>query len=224
MKIKFIANFFIIVLAISCSDHNSPANSSKIDIEDIIVGKRIVQQYEEKIIEAVYFSIRKNDTSNLRYHFLQGLSDSIEIVVYPKDPLQNPQLFYQEELQEQKLILKSASKDFKLEFLNKIWDIPLLETGDLAITVTKQLPSDYLSKQLNNIDVAKFLLTSKLTTDLNELLRPYNKKIKRYVVEKARLLKDSDFLKYNKIETSISEIPHKVLDAQIWTVIENSSN
>jgi hypothetical protein len=71
-------------------------------------------------------------------------------------------------------------------------------------------------------DPGFLLRRSKLTTDLNELLKLYGKKIKGYVVEDAQFLDSTIFLKYNRIETRTSEIPSKILDAQIWTIIENN--
>src|SRR5262245_12424973 len=97
----------------------------------------------------------------------------------------------------------------------------LLTTGDLAIAVTKQLPAELRNKPLTNIDVSKFLLNSKLTEDLNNLLRPYSKRIKRYVVEHAGFLDNSIYFKVNKIETPKSQVPNKILVAQIWPIIEN---
>jgi hypothetical protein len=198
----------------SCSDDTK--QTAKLALSDTTVGKIIVTKNNDTIGEAIYFLVYNNGTSTLRCHFSQN-SKGVEVNIYDDNDLS-----YREEKSELKLILREASKDFRLDLLNKIWDVPLIVTGDLAISITKQLPSEYLGKSLNNFDVGKFLLTSKLTDDLNELLMPYGKKIQKYIVEKAGFIDSSIILKNNKIETPKSEIPAKILDAQVWTVIENN--
>lgn len=214
---------FSILFFESCRNNSEPTKQTiRQTLNDTIIGKKIIRRSDQKIENAVYFLIHDNDTSNLRYEFSQNLAGEVEIVVYDNNPLLSPTQSYREEAIEQKLILREAANDFDLRSLEKIWDLSLTVTGDLAIQITKQLPPEYLNKSLNNLDVAQFLLASKLTKDLDELLKPYGKKIKRYVVEKAQFLDSSIFFKYNKIETPRSEIPSKILDAQIWTVIENN--
>ena len=225
MKRLGLTLFILTVLAVSCTDNNKPATQVINEISiDTIIKKEVIQEEGGKIRHAVYFLVRKTDTSNLRYDISINPDDSIEIIVYEKGILRGSLLSYREELQEQSHILREASMDFDLNSLKKIWDISLSSTGDLAIAITKQLPPEYFGKSLHNLDVGKFLLTSKLTKDLNELLKPYGKKIKRYVVEKAQFLDSSIIFKYNNIETPKSEIPTKILDAQIWPAIESNGS
>jgi hypothetical protein len=206
--------FLTLIVITSCSDNTS--QTTKLALSDTTVRKIIVAKNNDKIGEAIYFLVYSNDTSTQRCYFSQD-SNEVAINIYDDNDLS-----YREEKNELKLILREASKDFRLDLLNKIWDVPLIATGDLAITITKQLPSEYLERSLSNFDVANFLLTSKLTDDLNELLMPYGKKIQKCIVEKAGFIDSSVILKNNKIETPKSEIPSKILDAQVWPVIENS--
>lgn len=215
----------ILNIGLSCTNKNESEIKIPSQISNnAITGREIIRQSDGKIKEAVYFQIRNNDKLNLRYHFSQNSEGEIKIILYENDELKSPELSYREELQEQKLILREAAKDFELRSLKKIWDIYLMLTGDLAIMLTKQLPPEYAGRNLNNFNLGKFLFASKLTEDLNELLKPYGKKIKRYIVEKAGFIDNSFVIKENKIETPISEIPAKILTAQIWAVIENTND
>lgn len=225
MKSLIFIIFFLLGIAYACSDRNKPPDKvSNQSSKDTILKTDVIPGPGGKTRHAVYFLVTNSDTSNLRYNVSMNTKGEVEITVYVQDHLRGPVLSYREELHEQDLILKEASKDFQLSSLIKIWDFSLLVTGDLAIAITKQLPPELLGKPLDKFDVGGFLLTSKLTNDLNDLLRPYGKRIKKYVVEKAHFFDNSTIFKYNKIETPKSEIPAKILDAQVWTVIENNGD
>jgi len=170
-----------------------------------------------------YFVIVGKDTSSYSPVFTEandGGIVSMDLNIRHADKSKS----YDEWMKELTQILPQAAIDYNLDSLNGIFVGRLIETGDLAIEVTKQYHDTF--KMYDNIQtadyqrVSDFLLTSKLTDDFNKLFEPYVISVEEIGVEKVFFTTPKSFEGYSKIETDSTNIPTKILDCQTWIKVK----
>ncbi len=164
-----------------------------------------------------YFPILEKDTLKL-YVELEH-KDNIGYV----DIHFQKNMTYDEQYNLLKPIFKKINTDFPLVQVDAIF-LGLISTGDLAITVTKQLEekTDDLATQVNDYNfITDLLLETQLSSDLNTLLNPCGVEIKNIQVEKMFLM-DKKYLKDYTLKTPTKEIPNTILDAITWITLKKS--
>lgn len=122
-------------------------------------------------------------------------------------------------------LMKQAALDFETDSLQDVGIGFLIETGDLAIDVSRDYYKIYGNsgritwtqighnkrKQIDEI-----LLTSRAGQDVNRLLAPFGKKIDRVIrAEQLQFLPKEAINHYTTFETKPSHVPDFIMDAGI---------
>ena len=156
-----------------------------------------------------YFIIAGGDTSAFMPIFTESKKSIVGI-----DIRFNKEMTYAQQFKELKTLLAEAVKDFEFDSIRSITLGRLITTGDLAIEISNELNLD--KKLKNNLNdypkVVVFLMKSKLTSDFNSLLNPYNIYVDTIYPEKLFFASQKELFTYSKIETDSVQIPDKILD------------
>ena len=222
----------IVLLSLSVFGTCSNQSESKTKIEDIkqtklisdtIIGKKSITHeiagsaYRKRATG--YFVIVNNDTSDFVPIFTESKDDN-NIGINLNLPYAKHTKTFKQRLKELKLILPFASKEFNFDSIKSMSIGRLILTGDLAIDITKQYKQKFGDiEKIRTEDyqrISEFLLESKLTTDLNELFKPYLISVEKIGIEKVIFTSNSELLNYSKLDTDSTEIPEKILDCITW--------
>lgn len=208
----------LILILSSCS--NSIKHKEKVHlISDTVVGKKneITDANQKKA--SSYFVVVKKDTSKFTPVFAT-LKNTDSVHINLNRSYYNKAESYFKRLEDFKLILPHAAKDFDLSLLNNLFIGRFILSGDLAIIVTEE----YQSKYGENTDVAisdynkieSFLLESRLSKDLNELFKPYSKSVSKIHVEKVFFTDKKEVFRYSDVLRDSLQTPDKLLDFVAW--------
>ena len=231
-KTKHMKQIIIVLLSFSVFYACSNQTESKTQIEDVkqsktisdtIIGKKGITHeiagsaYRKRATG--YFVIVNNDTSDFMPIFSESKDDHMIGIDLNLPYARHTKTFVQR-ISELKLILPFASKEFNFDSLKSISIGRLILTGDLAIDITKQYRKKFGdSERIRTEDYQKisdFLLESKLTSDLNELFKPFLISVEKIRIEKVFFTTKSELLNYNKLDKNTTEIPVKILDCMTW--------
>lgn len=209
----------------------------KLPATDTIVGSRVITNelpggnYRKRAIG--YFVIAGKDTSDYTCIFTEskeGGKVGMELnISYWK--LTHT---YRERLDELKRILPKAGEDFNLDSLSGVNYGRLMQSGDLAIDVTRQYEEQFGSTRgiknfpvKNYHAVAEFLKTSKLATDLEALLKEHSLVVEKVHIEKVIFFPGEDLystrkgvFRLSKIETDTTKVPEKILDCMLGVALK----
>ena len=224
MDIKLIFGLLVILLS-SCN--NNPHNSfdqttteSNVSVDTIVASKTIKDEISGSAYRkraTGYFVIIDNDTSDYTCIFSEskyGGNVSIDLNI----PDSKAEMSYNQRLEELKIILPKAAKDYNFDSLSSISFGRLILSGDLAIKVTQQYRQKFgTSNKLESYTtVEQFLKESKLGADLNDLFKPYSMSVDKVFIEKLFLISRQDLYWASKIEVDTTIIPDKILDCMTW--------
>lgn len=222
MKQLFMSLLLLTLLTFSCSDGtHKPQNAierlpNKVDT--LIGSKKITNEIAgaafRKRAES-YFLVINRDTSDFQpvfVEFNEGNKVGISLS-YNKGTLS-----YRQRLIELKRILPVAAKDFNLDSLRSITLGRLILSGDLAIEITNQYRDKFgQNNRISNYGkVSQFLLESKLTTDMDDLLKPYSISVGNIDTEHMFFTTKQDLYLSSKIESDSLVVPDKIFDCMIW--------
>jgi hypothetical protein len=217
MKILLWYFIFILIIccaALSCKENsNTKKNNSNLSTKakgfDTVCNTDLLKLPFKELKE--YFLIINKDSSKLTCLLRRYLNNQVSMeITFAENK------FYKQQFEELKRIFQCASTEFQFDSLKIISNFYLIETGDLAIEITKQLSAEDKFNVTDNHKTADFLMKSQLTTDLNLLFAAYGLQVKRYAIEHPMLIDSTVFLQVNKRETLHSEVPKKILDGQLW--------
>ncbi len=176
--------------------------------------------YKEKVYQ--YFLLVGKDTMDFTCYISNSrLNDIVYIDMHMPD---NRKTTYNEKVNGLKKILPLASRDFNLQNIKSLRIGQLIETGDLAIDITKQYQArfgDHHSITDYNT-ISDFLKESKLGTDLNHLFKPYSIGITNIDVEKVAFTTKAALYKSSNLETDFSMAPDKILDCMTWITLRHN--
>ncbi len=232
----------LIFLAFACShrtDKSKKTDSAANNIHntDTITGsKNLINQIAGSayLLKATgYFIISVNDTSGFMPIFSESKENgkiNIDLnLPYSglKKPLPekihiNDSKPYSLWFKELEIILQTASKEFNLDSLSSISIGRLILTGDLAVEITKAYKNKFGDNEkittADYHDIENFLLTSKLATEVNKLLKPYNLKCTKISIEKTFFTTKGDLLNNSVLQTMPEDIPETILDCITWVI------
>lgn len=161
-----------------------------------------------------YYVVRGQDTSRFSCIFSEAKADSgVHVYVdFRKEET------YDRQLDEMKLIFPRAAKDFDMKALKGLGIGRLVESGDLAVRITRQYRERFGDNTIigSYSKVALFLKQSPLGTDMNTLLRPYGHDVDHISVEKVFFTDKNVLYGYSKLATDTAAIPGKILDCMTW--------
>jgi len=236
----------LIILAFSCSHRTdktkiSDSEDGNIPNSDTITGiKNVTDEIAGSayLLKATgYFLISDNDTSGFMPIFSEskengninidlnlpysGLKKPLPEKIRINDP--KPYSLWYKELE---IILQTALKDYNLDSLASISIGRLILTGDLAVEITKEYKNKFGdNEKITTADyhaIENFLLTSKLATDINKLLKPYNLKCTKISIEKTFFTNKEDLLNNSILQTMPEDIPETILDCITWVITEQA--
>ncbi len=233
---KYLSILFLILLLNACNNTPKADNTSTIETEttvpalapsntapitvDTLVAKLDVTktipgaEYLNKAIS--YCVMTRLDTSAFKCHFSRWKADSTLFFVTRF----SPHMSYRAQYNELRYILKEASKDFDLGAIRTIGLGRLVESGDLAVEVSREYFRLFGDKDARvRKEVNDFLVKSKLATDFNTLLKPYNLTVSSVIIEKPYFAPSSVLAQSSKIESGAGMIPKTVLDCVVYLKI-----
>ena len=225
IKMTFV---FLVLLSLACS-RNGQSDSFKAVPTDTIIGSKYIKDeiagsvFRKRAIG--YFVIIGKDTSDFTCIFTESKSAVTNIDL--NLPYLKPTMTYRQRLEELKLILPKASKDFNFDSLNYISYGRLVQSGDLAIEITKEYKQKHGTfKNLftNYSKFEEFLITSKLGRDLETILKPYSISISSVSIEKLFFTTKKDLYWTSKVETDSTEVPDRILDCLTLVQLKKSNN
>jgi len=213
---------------VSNEDHTAESAGTQVNAESpavpdqavnatALVGKQDVTLTipgAEHIKKAYSYSVMLGANPSLfKCHFSQWKADNSLFFVSKFVPA----LSYRLEMNELKSIVAEADKDFNLDSLKTIGVGELIETGDLAITITKAYLKTYGDKNKKvNQQVDTFLLHSQLVLDFNALLNPYGLEVKQVLTEKMTFESSEHLTKHSVIESLPTDIPQNILNGIMY--------
>jgi hypothetical protein len=227
MDTKLILGLLVILLT-SCNDNrqNSFAQTTtknELTIDTIIGSKTITDEiagsaYRKRATG--YFVIIDKDTSDYTCIFLES-TDGGKVSIDLNIPYSKASMTYRQRLEELKIILPIAAKDYNFDSLTSVSFGRLILSGDLAVEVTQQYQQKFgISNKLESyVTVGQFLKESKLGEDLNDLFKPYLISVDKVSIEKLFLTSQKDLLWASKVETDTTKFPDKILDCIAWATL-----
>lgn len=224
MKIKFFFGVLAFLLTV-CYNYRQDSFAqttleNKLMADTIVGSKNVINEisgssFRKKAIG--YFVIINNDTSGYTCIFTES-KEGGKVGIDLNIKYFTAKMSYQKRLDELKIILPAAAKDFNFDSLTSISFGRLILSGDLAIDVTKQYRQKFgTSNTLEDYEtVEQFLIKSKLGTDLDRLFEEYSISVDDVSIEKLFLTTRKELFLTCKIETDSTNIPDKILDCMTW--------
>lgn len=205
-----------LIAAFACSDKDQ--DQRKKTTVHLQVGYRNITDEEPGAAYRTrarhYFTIRGSDTSGFTCIFSESKADSSVRI----SAQFQPDLTYEQQLEELETLLPEAAKDFDMSRLKGIGIGRLVSTGDLAAHIAQQ----YYERFGGNTSigsyskVALFLKQSPLGADMNRLLHPFGHNVDHISVEKVFFTSRRDLYQHSILSTDTSLIPEQVLDCLTW--------
>ncbi|WMJ71715.1 hypothetical protein RCC89_00805 [Cytophagaceae bacterium ABcell3] len=187
--------------------HSDNVNVGSRKVEGEVAGSSYLERATE------YFVLNKSDTSDFRPVFKE-YKENGHVSLFLNIPYAKSNTTHRQRLEELKLILPVAASDYNLDSLSSFLVGRLVQTGDLAIEVTKAYKEEFPTVEAvkNYQETSAFLTQSKLAADINDLLEPYNLKVESVGIEKLFFASKEELLMYSAIETDTADIPEWILD------------
>jgi hypothetical protein len=232
MKIKLTLGLLVILL-LSCNDNKQNSftqttTENKVTFDTIVGSKAITNEisgsaYRKSATE--YAVIIGKDTSDYTCVFTES-KDGGKVNIILNIPYSKATMTYKQRLEELKIILPKAAKDYNFDSLHSISFGRLILSGDLAIDITQQYRQKFgtINKLENYTTFEEFLKGSKLVTDVNTLFNPYSLSVDKVSIEKLFFTTRQSLYWASKIETDTTNIPDKILDCMTWVTMSKKLN
>jgi hypothetical protein len=217
---KYILFVTALLLTIGCKKGNQKlernTDKNTISASDTTVISRSVPSDSPNSTRkraTIYSVVIGGDTTDFQPLVAElKLRDEVLISMNP----QQSTAAYSKQYEFLQLILPVAASAYDFESLAGVGFGRLIESGDLAVEVTREYIDTYgQPKQITVKDyqrISDFLLDSKLASDFNTLLKPYSLVVDNIRIEKV-LFASPDSLSYDvEFGTRPADMPEKVLD------------
>jgi len=224
MKALTFALLFLTILSACSNDKEQKQQVSKIkEVISPIVGRKNITNeiagsaYRKRA--TAYFVISENDTSRFTPIFYESkVNGQVNIDLH--QAYSHPTKTYLKQLNELKLILPEASKDYNFDSLTNLYLGRLISTGDLAVSITEAYRQKFGEQENTSTsdyaEISDFLLKSRLGKDLNEIFKPYNTTVESVDVEKVFFSEKKYLTNYNTLSRDTASIPNRILDCSTW--------
>jgi hypothetical protein len=197
---RFNVSILLFILLISCGQENksNPENTNVIqDAKDTILIKQ--QNVLNKSYEVGFYS------KSFSYYWVTG-KDTIDffmnVAEYEKDSTcsinihHKKSLLFKTTLERINQSLPIIRNDFDITKLRSLYFKSPIYYLDLTNELMNEYEKKFGKKGISYQDLNDFLLSSSLNTRLNSFLHPFNKKVKRYSIEKFQLVDKKNFNSY----------------------------
>ncbi len=215
----------LLLLLTACSDSgqvNSTVTTEKtFQTNDTVIGSKTITDeiagsaYRQKATG--YFVVVGKDTSDFTCIFYK-LKETEGGTVGMSVRFEKGTMTYRQRMDELKLIVPKAAKDYNFDSLTSITFGRLILSGDLAVDITNQYRQTFgTSNKLDDYTtVGQFLVKSKLGTDLDNLFRPYSISTDNVSIEHLFFTPKKELYWASKIETDSANVPDKIIDCLTW--------
>lgn len=211
---------------------NSATTTEKTNLtNDTVIGSKTItdeiagSSYRKRATS--YFVIIGKDTSENTFILTQS-KEGGKVGVDLNIPYSKASMTYRQRLDELKTILPKAATDYNFDSLTSISFGRLILSGDLAIDITNQYRQKFGTSDKIKIEdykvVEQFLATSKLSSDLNNLFKPYSISVDKVAIEKLFFTTKKELYWASKIETDSINTPDKILDCMTWVKLTKDEN
>ncbi|MCL4857342.1 MAG: hypothetical protein KJZ55_08775 [Flavobacteriales bacterium] len=220
----FILGFLL--FSLSCTNVNNPTSSptdnhtDTLSIDTAIYKSVITNEiagsaYRKRA--TAYGLIINGDTSLFHCVFSESNSSG-NITLYLNN--NHPSTSYQQRFTELKHLLPIAALDYNMDSLSSISFGRFIEWGDLAVKTS----DEFLVKSINTYknlhqDFSIFLPQSFFGKEVNQLLEPYQLKIKNASLEKVFITSKENYNLNNNIETDSTKVQPNIIDCITWFTI-----
>jgi len=231
MKTGILLVMLCLASACSCTvkEKQATLNAPDIPVMDTIVGKMDIiddiagSAYLKRATG--YFVIANGDTSDYKVEVSEQKSDNMVCIDIRYNPYRNKSgKGYKERLLELQSILEVALKEYSPGPTVSVGIGRLINTGDLAIDVTKediqQYGDDYDVWVNEYKKISSFLLRSKLGRDMDSLFGPYNLCTEEISVEKVFFSTSKELYGYTIPGTGQKNAPDRILDCITWVELK----
>lgn len=227
---KYLSIILIIILT-SCTNKTRkealPQNEKNV-ISDTLIGEAEItneiagSSYRNRATG--YFVIIEKDTSKYMPVFTESKENG-SVSIIQNLPYSKSNTTYSQRLKELKLILQRAEQNYNLDSLTNMSLGRLVLSGDLAVTLTKELESTFGDKEKITTteyrEISDSLMQSTLAKDLNMVFKPYLKSVKKISVEKVFFTSKKELMRYSNITRDSTQIPENIIDFTTWVEFEN---
>jgi hypothetical protein len=227
MTIKLILGLIPVFLA-ACNGNQQKnftqgTAENKVTVDTTVGSKIIIDEipgsaYRKRAIG--YFVIIRKDSSDYTCIFTESkIGDKVGIDLNNRYPYID--MTYGQRLEELKIILPKAAKDFNFDSLTTVGLGQLISSGDLAIEITKKYRNKFGTggKLESYATVGQFLKESRLGADLDKLFKPYSISVDKVSIEKLHFTASKGLYSKSKIETDSTEVPSEILNCMIGVTL-----
>ena len=187
------------LIASSCGQITRKHTDTESDIQIfqdtlIIKHKRILSESDVRWYSKAYFYywLVGKDTLDFGLGITEWNSDSrLSLQIFHREPI-----LFSDVLGKIKACLPLIKEDFDLSKLELLNFKELIFYLDLVKKLSSEYEQEFGRKDIEYRKLNEFLLKSSLNAQLNHFLNPLNKKVKRYFLEKFRLVNKEDSIWY----------------------------
>lgn len=211
--------YSVTVLLFSCAEKSKKTTNSTFK-------KEIVERvgYTEEVYSKVYkyYWVTK-DTSDLKFYVYERKMDST--VLFASE--HHKQIDFAVLLDSLSSAFAKINSDFDIYKIESLIFKQALYYPDLNQSLSHAYKEKYGEAPIDYLSLQKFLMSTTITAQLNAFLKPLNKKVKSYSIEKFHLLDKEQFSKFYP-EMRFENYPDFTLSGSgihvdLENVIKNSS-
>lgn len=169
--------------------NSEPANSDTIIIKDYPEFSKFDSILNTKVI--YYFWLTNNDSLDFNLRISQGKDSAVSIYFLHENTMQ-----FAETMKLFNECLPTIQQDFDLSKTDGISFKTPVYYPDLVSRLATEYNEKHGTKKLKYGDFIDFLLSSSLTTTLNDFFKTYNIEVKGYGIEKFHFVEKENYEKY----------------------------
>lgn len=212
---KTLTLLFILVMGcISCVQETKPKKQSEKSVENL--DTLIVKHKNElsKSYEVALYS------KSYTYYWLVGkdtLDFSVTVDEYKRDSTLHLDIYHRQPILFTEVLKKiiecipSIKEDFYFSKLNSFHFRNIIYYRDLAKDLSNEYEKRFGQRDISYEKLNRFLLSSNLTKQLNNIVSPFDKRVKGYNIEKFHLI-DKESFDYYLSNVDLTEYPEFVID------------
>lgn len=182
-------------------------------VEHEVVSEIIGDGEKVRILE--YTIVSASDTSSFIPRFRFSTKDSLHYISLQLSDIDS-KINYSDIIQELDYVLEEVANDNDISSLKRIFVGRLALLGDKTVEISEtyfdQFGTEDMKLQQGN-KLEDFILNSSLSTDLNELLSPYNLRLKRVHLDQVSFLNREQLPNLSSREKGKLQVPNLLLDA-----------
>lgn len=194
-------------------------NSGK-NFNDPVLKKEIIkpEAFDQRFYSRVFkYYWVGSDTSDLNFMVYENRGDSTFFLNCEHYKEMN----FTALLDSLNLVLAEVGKDFNLSKLQYLTFRPIEKYPDLDLAVSKEYNQKFGTKGVSYDKLFEFFVTSSVTPQLNNFLKPFHKKVKAYSMEKFHLVPKERYKEFKTREEFDSFPKYAVIGSRLTVSLDN---